>query len=398
MTALALVGFFTYTPTVLVSPFAGALVDRWNRKIAMMMSDLAAGISSLSVLILFNSGNLQIWHIYFTGAFAGVFQAFQFPAYTAAITLLVTKKQYGRASGMLSMARFSSSVLAPILAAILIGIVGISGIISIDLCSLMIAIGILLTIRIPQPKITDEGRQGRGNLLRESLSGFRYIYARRSLLSLQLVYFFVMLTVYFAIALMSTMILSRTGNDATVLGLVQSAFGSGGLIGSVALSLWGGPKRRIKGVFFGMALAMFGLLSIGLSRDVYTWSISAFFTMFFVPILDGSDQAIWQSKVPPDIQGRVFGSRMLISEISAPISMLFAGPLADLVFEPALMPGGGLIQVFGNLVGVGPGSGMSLIFVFVGILGTIICLPGYSLSAVRNIENILPDHKAEIAP
>ncbi len=143
---------------------------------------------------------------------------------------------------------------------------------------------------------------------------------------------------------------------------------------------------------------MFGLLSIGLSRDVYTWSISAFFTMFFVPILDGSDQAIWQSKVPPDIQGRVFGSRLLISEISAPESMLFAGPLADLVFEPALMPGGGLTQVFGNLVGVGPGAGMSLIFVLVGILGTIICLAGYSLSAVRNIEDILPDHKAEIAP
>jgi len=140
---------------------------------------------------------------------------------------------------------------------------------------------------------------------------------------------------------------------------------------------------------------MLGLLLMGLGRDPFVWVLAAFFTMFFVPILDGSDQAIWQSKVAPDVQGRVFGSRLLISEISAPVSMLLAGPLADRVFEPAMMQGGSLVAIFGGLIGTGPGAGMSLIFVFAGALGILIGLVGFSLRVVRNVEDILPDHKAE---
>jgi len=394
-TTLALVGFFSYAPTVLLSPFAGALVDRWNRKLAMMLSDLAAGISTIIVLLLFVTGNLQIWHLYVTGAFSGAFLAFQFPAYSATITMLVSKDQYGRASGMLSIARYGSSIFAPVLASILLGIIGINGILSVDVITLLVAISVLLLIRIPQPKVTEEGRKSKGNLWKESIYGFRYISKRPSLLALQLLYFFIMLFVFFAITVMSPMILARTGSDVTVLGIVESAFGIGGIIGSVVLSVWGGPKRRINGVFIGFIFAMLGLLLMGLGRDPFVWALAAFFTMFFVPILDGSDQAIWQSKVPPDVQGRVFGSRLLLSDSSAPISMLLAGPLADHIFEPAMMQGGSLVAIFGGLVGTGPGAGMSLIFVFAGALGILIALIGFSLRVVRNVEDILPDHKGE---
>ena len=394
-TTLALVGFFSYAPTVLLSPFAGALVDRWNRKLAMMLSDLAAGISTIIVLLLFVTGNLQIWHLYVTGAFSGAFLAFQFPAYSATITMLVSKDQYGRASGMLSIARYGSSIFAPVLASILLGIIGINGILSVDVITLLVAISVLLLIHIPQPKVTEEGRKSKGNLWKESIYGFRYISKRPSLLALQLLYFFIMLFVFFAITVMSPMILARTGSDVTVLGIVESAFGIGGIIGSVVLSVWGGPKRRINGVFIGFIFAMLGLLLMGLGRDPFVWALAAFFTMFFVPILDGSDQAIWQSKVPPDVQGRVFGSRLLLSDSSVPISMLLAGPLADHIFEPAMMQGGSLVAIFGGLVGTGPGAGMSLIFVFAGALGILIALIGFSLRVVRNVEDILPDHKGE---
>lgn len=397
-TTLALVGFFSYAPTVLLSPFAGALVDRWNRKLAMMLSDLAAGISTIIVLLLFVTGNLQIWHLYVTGAFSGAFLAFQFPAYSATITMLVSKDQYGRASGMLSIARYGSSIFAPVLASILLGIIGINGILSVDVITLLVAISVLLLIHIPQPKVTEEGRKSKGNLWKESIYGFRYISKRPSLLALQLLYFFIMLFVFFAITVMSPMILARTGSDVTVLGIVESAFGIGGIIGSVVLSVWGGPKRRINGVFIGFIFAMLGLLLMGLGRDPFVWALAAFFTMFFVPILDGSDQAIWQSKVPPDVQGRVFGSRLLLSDSSIPISMLLAGPLADHIFEPAMMQGGSLVAIFGGLVGTGPGAGMSLIFVFAGALGILIALIGFSLRVVRNVEDILPDHKVEAKP
>jgi len=394
-TALALVGFFAFAPIVLISPVAGALVDRWNRKLAMMISDLAAVLSTIVVLLLFSAGNLQIWHLYLTGAFSGIFQAFQFPAYSAAVTTMVSKEQYGRASGMLSMAQFASSIFAPALAAILLGVIGIGGILTIDVVTFLVAISALLLVHIPQPIVTEEGRKSRGSLWKESGYGFHYIYERPSLLGLLLIFFAVNLVVPFAITVLAPMLLARTGNDAAVLGIVQSAMGLGGLVGGIVLSVWGGPKRRIHGILIGLALAMVGILLIGLGRSPFIWALATFFTLFFVPILQGSSQAIWQAKVAPDVQGRVFAARGMIAQISAPVAMLLAGPLADRVFEPAMMPGGSLAVTFGGLVGTGPGTGMSLMFVIAGALGVLIGLGGYAFRVVRNIEDILPDYKID---
>ena len=186
-TALALVGFFSFVPTLVVSPFAGALVDRWNRKFVMMLSDLAAIFSTVVVLLLFSTNNLQIWHLYVTGAFAGAFGAFQFPAYSAAVTTMVKKDQYGRASGMLSTAQFASNIFAPMLAAVLLTVIGVAGILTIDLLTFLVAIGALILVNIPQPTITEEGRRSRGSLWKESFYGFRYILDRPSLLGLLLI-------------------------------------------------------------------------------------------------------------------------------------------------------------------------------------------------------------------
>jgi DHA3 family macrolide efflux protein-like MFS transporter len=393
-TALALVGFFSFTPRIIVSPLAGALVDRWDRKLMMMVSDLAAALSTAIVLVLFAGGNLQIWHLYITGAFSGFFQAFQFPAYSAAITTMVSKEQYGRASGMRSMAEFGSGIFAPILAAILLTVIELPGILIIDLATFLTAIGSLLLVHIPPPAVSEEGRRSKGSLWKESLYGFRYIYDRPSLLGLQLVFFSLNLVVSFATTVFTPMVLARTGDDTTVLGIVQSTVGVGGLVGGVVLSVWGGPKRKIHGVLMSMILTMVGMTGFGLGGQAYVWAAAGFFAMFFVPILNGSSQAIWQSKVAPDLQGRVFATRSLIAQISQPVSMLLAGPFADYLFEPAMMADGGLAPIFGSLIGTGPGAGMALMFVISGILGILVGVGGYVFPAVRNVEDIIPDYQA----
>ena len=114
-------------------------------------------------------------------------------------------------------------------------------------------------------------------------------------------------------------------------------------------------------------------------------------SQFFIPIINGSNQAIWQRKVPPTLQGRVFSIRRMIAQFSFPIAVLFAGPMADRVFEPAMMSGGALAEVFGGLFGTGPGSGMSLMIFFSGVIGVAVGLVGYSIPAVRNVEQLLPD-------
>lgn len=396
-TALALVGFFAFAPTMLVSPVAGALVDRWNRKLMMMLSDLAAISSTAVVLLLYSTGNLQIWHLYITGAFASAFGAFQFPAYSAAVTTMVSKEQYGRASGMLSTAQFASGIFAPILAAALIVTpIGISGILMIDVLTFLVAIGALLVVHIPQPVVTEEGLKSRGSLWKESIYGFRYIFKRPSLLGLQLVFFSINLVAVFGNTVSTPMILARTGNDAAVLGIVQSTMGIGGVVGSVVLSIWGGPKRRVHGVLAGMGFGMSGMVLMGLGRDLYVWSLAAFISLFFIPIINGSNQAIWQTKVAPDVQGRVFATRALIAQISVPVAMLLSGPLADYYFEPAMMAGGGLESVFSGLVGTGPGAGMALMFVIAGLCGVLIGFGGYAFKAVRDVEDIIPDHQATV--
>ena len=152
----------------------------------------------------------------------------------------------------------------------------------------------------------------------------------------------------------------------------------------------------IAGFFFvGMAFAaLFGTVLLGIGRNSLIWGIAAFFTMFAIPVMNGSNQAIWQSKVPPALQGRVFATRRLIAQITFPIAMLIAGPLADQLLEPALQPDGVLVPTFGWLVGTGDGAGIGLILVVTGILSCVAALACYAFPTVREIETIMPDFDA----
>jgi len=392
-TALALVGFFAFGPTVLLSPVAGAIVDRANRKLVMMLSDLVSALMTGVILLLFLAGKLQIWHLYIAGGLSGAFQAFQFPAYSAAMTMMLPKDHYARASGMLSIAESASGIVAPILAGALIALIGIGGILAIDLVTFFVAILALVVVHIPQPGQTEAGRQGRGALWQESLFGFRYILDRPSLLGLQLVFFAINFIAMLSMTLLAPMLLARTGNNEMILGSVQSALGFGGLAGGLLLSIWGGFRRRVHGVLGGMALSsLLGSTLLGLGQALPLWVVGAFFTSFFIPIINGSNHPIWQAKVAPDVQGRVFAARRLIAQITAPLAMLIAGPLADQVFEPFMASGAALAQQAGWLVGSGPGAGMGLIFIFSGLAGAVAALLGYVFPAVREAEERLPDH------
>jgi hypothetical protein len=159
------------------------------------------------------------------------------------------------------------------------------------------------------------------------------------------------------------------------------------------MSVWGGPKRRVHGVLLGwFCIGLLGRTLFGLGQTLSVWATFMFLRMFFSPIVNGSNQAIWQSKVPPDVQGRVFTARQFIAWLVLPLSSLLAGPLADRVFEPAMAPGGSLVPTFGWLVGHGTGAGMALMFVITGLLAALAGLGGYLFTAVRNAEDILPDH------
>jgi len=393
-TALALVGVFFIVPMLIATPFTGALVDRSNRKLMMMLSDMASGAATLTILILYSTGHLEIWHLYITGAIQGVFQSFQWPAYSAAISTMISKEHYGRANGMLSLAETGSNIFAPILAGALLGIIGVNGILMIDLVTLSIAISALLLVHVPQPKVSAEGRQAQGNLLSEALYGFRYIFARRPLLVLQLTFMTGNFLVGVPYAVQAAMILANTGNNERSLAVVNSVGAIGGVLGGLVMSAWGGPKRRVYGVLGGWFIAsLLGVVLMGLGRNPWVWATAAFFGTFFIPIINGSNQAIWQAKVPPDLQGKVFSIRRLIAWFVSPAAMLVGGTLADKVLEPAMRVETSPLAIsVGWLVGIGPGRGMALLFIIGGIMAAGVCLTGFFIPTLRRAEDLLPDH------
>ena len=394
-TTVALLGFFAFVPYVLVSPIAGAWVDRLDRRLVMLFSDLGAGIMTIGVYFLFVNGQLEIWHLFIAQGLAGMFEAFQTPAYIASTTLLVDKSQYGRISGMRSIAESASQIIGPIAAGAALAFINIDGVMLIDIGTFLIAMVTLLIIRIPHPP-EETASPTEKNLWKDIRLGFDYIMARKGLRGLLFIYvginLFAALT-YFAV--LPSLILARTGGNEQALALVEGMLGIGGVVGGVVLSVWGGPKRQIHGVLAGAAISFFlGDLLFAVGQSVIVWGAGAFLAAFFIPFIMGCNRAIWQSKVPPAIQGRVFSVQTMLQTGMMPIGYLAAGPLADLVFEPAMATNGRLAETFGWLVGTGPGAGMGLMFLGTAVLGLLMSLSGYLFAAVRNVETELPDYDA----
>ncbi|MFZ2358186.1 MAG: MFS transporter [Anaerolineae bacterium] len=379
-------------PFLLLSPIAGVMVDRYNRKLMMMVSDFTAILATGSVFILLLLGRLEFWHLYIAAALNGIGNTFQWPAYSAAISTMVPKEQYSRANGLMSLMEAGPGVLAPLLAGMFLPLIGLVGILSIDVISFFFAIGALLLVVVPQPVRTESGEEARGSLRHEAAYGFRYIFKRPSLLGLQMVFFFGNLFFGIAFTLLTPMVLARTDSNTVIFGLVQSAGAIGGVAGGVVMSIWSGFKRRVNGVLLGWMISSLGLMVIGVGQGLPIWLPAMFVTSLVSPLVNTSNQAIWQSKVAPDVQGRVFSARRLIAWFTNPISPIIAGVLADFVFEPAMSADTALAAIFGPLVGTGPGAGMGLIMLLCGLLGLMVPVIAYFIPAIRNAERILPDH------
>jgi MFS family permease len=392
-TALALLGFFSLVPFVIATPIAGVLVDRWDRRRVLMLADTGAGLMTLVMLVLYSTGNLQIWHLYLAEAVAGVCEAFQFPAYSTSVTMLVPRDQLGRASGMRSLSYSLSRVVAPFLGGLLLTIIDINGVMLIDIATFVFAVSAVLLVQIPRPARSEAGEAAEGTMWQQIRFGFAYISARPGLVGL-LVFFaavnFVSALTYFGI--LPAMILARSGNSEIALAAVQSLLGIGGVLGGLAFSLWGGFRRRIDNILLGAAVSfMLGDLVFAFGRSLPFWMVAALMGEFWIPLIVGGDRAIWQTKVPADVQGRVLAAQSFACELAFPLGYLITGPLADKIMEPAMTPGGALAPIFGPLIGTGPGAGMALMFVFTGLCGAAVSLGCYLIRPLRNIEAELPD-------
>ena len=382
-------------PNLLVSPLAGALVDRWDRRWAMILSDTGAGLSTLAVFLLLLTNRLEVWHVYVITAISAAFSTFQWPAYSAATSTLVPKEQLGRAGGMVQIGEAISQIIAPGVAGALYVTVGMQGVVLIDFITFTFAVGSLLLVRIPRPAASVEGEQGKGSIWKEAMYGWKYITARPGLLGLLLVFAGTNLFSGIMQPLLAPLVLDMTSAD--MLGYLGSVIGIGMLLGTLVMSAWGGPKRKVHGVLGFLLLGGIFTSLLGLRPSIPLMTASGFLMMFTFPIVNGSSQAIWQRKVALDVQGRVFSVRRMIAWSTTPIAFAIAGPLADKVFKPLMLEGGPLASSVGQVIGVGPGRGVGLMFIILGLCNVLVAAAGYLSPRVYHVEDDLPDAVQEDA-
>lgn len=390
-TPFALTALFSSLPRVLLSPLAGALTDRWNRKKIILIADSLSGLVTLATAYLLFTGQMEIWMVYVITASSSIFGVFQHPAYTASVVMLVPKEQLTRANSMIQLGEAIESLVTPLLAGVLFGLIDMRGIIIIDLFTYFIAIITLIVVSIPQPERTAAKSTEKSSLWEDIVFGWTYLVERQGLLGLLVYFALVNFLLNVSAILIGPMILSF--GSPSNMGLAQSIMGAGFLAGGLIMSIWGGPKeKRIRLVILAIALASMGFIVAGLKPSMLLIGIGLFILTFFIPFGSGPNSALFASKVPPDVQGRVFATRSMISQSMMPPAFILSGILADNVFNPLLVEGGGLANTsIGEFLGVGPGRGVGLMMICNGIFLLIVSGLAYANPHIRNIETEIPD-------
>lgn len=385
------IGILMFTlPAVFFSPIAGALVDRYPRRWMMILSDTGAGLSTLAILILLLADNLQIWHIFVAIFFNSLFTTFQWPAHSAATTMLVPQDQLGRAGGLVQIGDAVGQLISPVVAGALFVNFGMELIIAIDFATFIFAVGTLLLVRIPEPVRTQEEKDNKKSIMGDIRFGLKYIAQRRGLLNL-LMYF---AAINFLFSMVDPLILPmmlEMGTPAQA-GLVGSMVGLGMVVGTIIMSVWGGPKRRVFGVLgvgFWMALM---LILMSFRPSLILLAAAGFLAFAGLPIMNGSSQALWQSKTPPEIQGRIFSVRRMLAQFTVPIAILLAGPLVDNVFNPLIATGSALSDSFiGQLVGEGASRGPRLLIAIVGVIQLIVTVFALTKPRLTKVDSEIPN-------
>jgi hypothetical protein len=391
VTQYALISLAAVLPRVLVSPLAGVLVDRWDRRWTMLAADFGAGLCSLAAAVLLISGRLEVWQVIAVVACSAAFSAFQTPAYAASITLLVPGDSLTRANGMLQLGQSVADLFAPLAAGFLVLVIHVQGVLLIDFATFLVAVGALLAVRIPRPAAPlNSTPPAPRALFNEARQGWRFISGHPGLTGLLLftaVFNFIWGMVG---ALAAPLILGFSGSAG--LGAVLTVAGAGMLAGSLLMSAWAkGPRRKVTAILAAELFSGVCFILIGLRPAIVLVAVGAFCAHVTIAVIGSSSRTLWQRKVAPAMQGRVFAIQEMIARSAAPLAIAAAGPLAERVFEPLMAGSSPLAVHLGSLIGTGAGRGIALMFVLMGLVKAASAVAGALYRPLRGVEDDLAD-------
>lgn len=366
----AMLSICSYAPYIMVSIFAGALSDKWNKKVTMLVCDSIAAICTMIVFLFIQTGKLEIWHLYGLNALNGLMNTFQQPAADVTISILTPKKYYQKVSGMSSFSNSLIKVMTPIMATALLTLTNIQIVMVIDLFTFAIAfVSLLCFVKIPS--VWNESSK-KESVLQSIKSGLVYLKQNRGILDLILFLAAINFTASIYNAALPAMVLSREGEIA--LGIVNTMIGIAMLIGSIMVSILPSPKNRVRVICNTLLISMSTenfFLAFG--KTVPIWCIGAILAWIPIPIMSANMDVLFRNYIPIELQGRVYSIRNTLQFFTIPIGYFLGGILVDYIFEPFMMlqkPDSLLLTIFGS----GKGSGAAFLFFILGFIGVITCL------------------------
>ena len=389
VTDLSLMLLASQLPRIVLAPVAGAFVDRWDRRWAMILSDGSAGIGTIVIAVAFLTDSMSLGLLITVGAVSSAFNAFQWPAYQAATTLLVPKERYSQASGMVQMAEAAGQLVSPFLGGMLVAVGGVATLLVVDAITFTFAIATLLYVRFPMPPKSKIGEAARGSLWQESLFGFRYVWRRHGLFALLLFFAGINLAFGFISPIFVAYMLSFASPGT--MGAALSLGATGMLAGSIVASAWRGPSHRVFGIVASMFILGIMIIGIGSTTSLVVIVIATWAGMFVAPVATAMSQSIWLAKVEPDVQGKVFSARSMIAQGTQPMALALAGPLADRVFVPLMTGDSNIGVTLQRWFGAGEGSGYGVFFVAVGTFTMLLAVTAWLYRPLRNLECDISD-------
>lgn len=372
-------------PTILLLPLSGAIADRVDRRLILILCDMATALTSLWLFILLSSNNLQLFHIYIIIVVGSVAGAFKRPAYMAAITQISPKKYFMQANSISQFSGAIGGIMAPVFGGIFIEIIGFKGIVVIDFLTFLIAIATLIFVKFPNTMF----RRQEEPIIKEIIGGWNFIIKRKSLVAM--VIFFIVCNFFESMFDVIVTPLCLTFSKPSSLGIILAFSAIGTLVGSIIMMVTGGVKKRAKGMVGFMIFSAISIMVAGLKPSAVFVSIALFGFGLSVALVDIHWQSIIQVKVGLELQGRVFAINQMLAWSMRPFSYISAGVLADHVFEPIMKGNNTISQKLGPVIGSGVGRGMGLMLIIAGGILFVWTIIGFKYKPLCEMDDILLD-------
>lgn len=386
-TNFALIAFFAIVPEIMLAPIAGAIADRFDRRWVLIIGNLGAAASTLSLLAMAISNQLALGPVYVAVAASSAFLAVQYPALSASIPSWVPEGNLSRANAIVEVGNSIAMVVAPALAPGLFSAIAFKGIFIIAVAGFIFAIAALALSQFPAPLHQPRQRTPFSSLLQDAFEGWKYVQRRHELLALLVLFAVTNFAVGSVQVLLPPFVLSFS--SAMGLSIVMSFAGIGAISGGLLLSFLGETRRKIRAILL-LVLLQGLVLFLGVLRPgIPLIAGAAFLFSFCVPVMFASSQTIWQTEVEQEMQARAFAIRRLVAWSTLPFAYLIAGPLADRIFEPLMSTGGPLAGSAGALIGSGPGRGIALLFILLGLFIVAAVLGGFRYQPFWKLEEHL---------